>query len=443
MKVNSSIFRSNDIRGIYPQDLNEEVLEYLGRAFIAKRGVKNIVVGRDMRVSSPQLLEALVRGILKQGANVYNIGEVPTECVYFAVGKYGYAGIMITASHNPKEYNGLKVVGKGGDIVRGEDLLRMVQEGNFPSVLLRGKMYEVDIWQDYLDHIFSFVDVKNMKEMKVVVDASNGMAGKVIPQIATRLPIEIIPLNFELDGNFPAHAPNPLVEGATDQLQRKVLEEKADLGVIFDADADRIYFLDEMGDTKSGSETLLILAKYFLEKNPGMGITYNTVCSKAVAEFVAKWGGKPIRVPVGYANTREGLINHNGIMGGEFSGHYAFKDNFYSDSGFISFLVALEIISTSGKKVSELMAELSPYFRSPELNFEIQDKEKVLEQVKSRYTDGKQDFSDGVTVEYQDWWFNVRPSNTEPLLRLMLEADTKKLLEEKQKELVTLIKKEQ
>ncbi len=446
MKVNASIFKSRDIRGIYPKELNKEIAYKIGQGFVEYTGAKNIVVGQDMRLSSPALFEALIKGIIAQGADVYNIGQVATECLYFSVGHYGYeAGIMVTASHNPKEYNGFKMIKKGAeriDMVRGKDMIPMIEKDNFSEVEKKGDIKEKNIWPDYLNHIFSFIDIKKIKSFKVVIDAGNGMAGKVIPLISSKLPIEIISINFELDGNFPAHPSNVFEQGATDQISKLVKDEKADFGVIFDGDADRVYLIDELGNFIRGDITLLLLAKYLLEKNPGKGIAYNLICSKAIPEFIEKWGGKPIRTAVGVVEIRNGMLENDGIMGGELSGHYILKDNYYLDSGFIVFLTLLQIISDLDKKVSEITKELSPYAKGAEINFKVEDKEAVLNKVKEKYSDGKQDYLDGVTIEYDNWWFNVRSSQTEPLLRLTVEADNRELLEEKKKELTALVEKE-
>ena len=446
MKVNLSIFKFYDIRGIYPTEIDEEAAYKIGQGFVEYTNAKNILIGQDMRLSSPALFEALVRGITAQGSNVYNIGQVPVECLYFAVGYYGYeAGIMITASHNSKEYNGFKMVKKERDLIRvipGKEIGEIVEKEDFSKAEKSGDIKEKDIWQDYLNHIFSFVDVNKINSFKVVIDAGNGMAGKVVPLIEEKLPIKIIPLNFKLDGSFPAHPSNPLLEGVTDQISREVKKKKADFGFIFDGDADRIYLIDEKGDFIRADITLLLLAKYLLEKNPGKGVAYNVICSRAVPEFIKKWGGKPIRTKVGFVNVQKGIMENNGIMGGELSGHYSFKDNYYLDSGFIVFLILLQIISKTDRKVSEITKELSPYAKGAEINFEVKDKEAILNKVKEKYSDGKQDYLDGVTVEYDNWWFNVRSSQTEPLLRLTIEADTQELLKQKKKELTALIEKE-
>ncbi len=440
--IDQSIFKSYDVRGIYPNQLNEETAFAIGRAFIKHTSAKKVVVGYDARISSPDLFKALSRGIVSQGVDIYNIGQVPTECLYFAVGNYDFdAGIMITASHNPKEYNGFKIVNRDKDFIRiisGKDIEESVKQDDLKTEK-EGQVKEKSIWNDYLNHIFSFIDINRLKPFKIVIDASNGVIGNVILKVKDKLPIEIIELNFEPNGNFPNHSPNPLVEGSADQIKKEIKKHKADGGFIFDGDADRVYLVTEEGNFIKADITLTLLAKYFLQKNPGGGIAFHVTCSKSVSEFVKKWGGRPIRTKVGFINIQKGLIDNNGIMGGELSGHYCFKDNFYSDSGMVAFLTLLQIISQDGRKVSEIIKELSVYFKDPEINFEVKDKNSIMEKVKQKYSDGKQDFLDGVTVEYKDWWFNVRPSNTEPLLRLTIEANTEGLLEQKKKELSEFI----
>ncbi len=445
-KINLSIFKSRDIRGIYPSELNEEIAYKIGRAFVVKTRVKEVAIGRDMRLSSPALFQAFSKGVLDQGANVFDLGEVPVEYLYFMAGmRNGFeSGVMITASHNPKEHNGFKMVKKRRKIVeveRGKDLISIIKKNKFPEPKNEGKMESVEFSSEFIEHIFSFIDKNKIKPLKIAVDAGNGMAGKIIPLLAEKLPLEILPLNFILDGNFPAHASNPLVEGASDQVAKTVVEERADFGFMFDGDADRIFLIDESGNFIKGDTTLLLLAKYLLKKYPGKGIAYNLICSKATPEFIKKWGGKPLRTAVGVAEVRESMMKKDGIMGGELSGHYLFQDNFYLDSGFVVFLILLEIISESNKKVSELIKELSPYVKAAEINFKVCNKEKILKEIKKKYSDGKQDFLDGITVDYDNWWFNIRPSQTESLLRLTMEAQNQPLLEEKKKELIHLIEK--
>ncbi|MDO8486453.1 MAG: phosphomannomutase/phosphoglucomutase [Candidatus Staskawiczbacteria bacterium] len=448
--ADSTIFKSYDIRGIYPNELNEETAYKIGRSFVKYTKAKSVAIGQDARISSPALFNALSKGITAEGSNVYDLGQVPTECLYFSVGKYDFnSGIMITASHNPKEYNGFKMLKKEGnniEIIRGQDLQSLVESGfsgqpeDSQKNITKGTVNKKDIWQDYINHIVSFVNLDNLKPFKVVIDASNGVAGLAISKLGDKLPVKIFLLNYEPDGNFPNHSPNPLLTGSTDQIKREIGKEGADFGFIFDGDADRIFLVDENGWLVRADVTLLLLAKYFLQKNPRSAIAYNAICSKAVPEFIKKWGGKPVRTKVGFVNVRTGLLENDGVVGGELSGHYCFKDNYYLDSGMMGFLTLLQIISEQHKKVSELAQELSPYAKSSELNFKIDNKEEVLDKIKNKYTDGKQDYLDGITVEYDNWWFNVRASQTEPLLRLTIEADAKDLLEEKQKELSNFIK---
>ncbi len=441
MKINPIIFKSYDIRGIYPTDLNEDIAFRVGQAIVRYTKAEKVAVGRDMRLSSPMLFPALVNGILSQGASVVNFGEIPMECSYFAMGKYGYkAVVVITASHNPKEYNGFKMLKGGVDVIRGKDMEELVTKGDFPLVAKKkNDIEDFDILQEYLDFVFQFIDVSRIKSRKIVIDAGNGMAGKMIPLLQDKIPVEIIPLNFTLDGNFPAHPSNPLEKGATDQLSKEVLKRNADVGFIFDGDADRIFLVDEKGQFVRGDITLLLLAKHFLQKTPGAAIAYNAICSKAVPLFIKKWGGKPIRTAVGAVNIKKAMLQEKGLMGGEVSGHYNFKDNFYSDSGALAFLALLEMLSINERKLSEMVKEISPYAKSAEINFEIQDKQGLLEKVKQHFLDAKQDYLDGVTVEYKDWWFNVRPSNTEPLVRLTIEANTPEILSQKQKDLIDFI----
>ncbi len=448
--INKSIFKSYDIRGIYPTELNEDVAYKIGRAFVKYTGSKNVVVGYDARLSCLSLLKALASGILAEGAQITSIGQLPTEALYFALANYNFdSGIMITASHNPKDYNGFKMIkndGKDLTIIRGVDLLSLIEDGE-SIISSELEITKLDVLGDYINYVFKYFDITKIKPFKVVIDASNGVAGLVISKIKDKLPIEIIDLNFEPDGNFPNHAPNPLEPGSSNQIEKEIKKQKADFGFMFDGDADRIFLVDEEGKLVPADIVLLLLAKYFLLKIPGAGIAYNAICSKVVPEFIKKWGGIPIRTKVGFVNVREGLIKNNGVMGGELSGHYCFKDYFYMDSGMMAFLILLQVISedpsTNGsgqvRKVSEIIKELSIYFKSAELNFEIEDKDKVLEKIKEKYIDGKQDFLDGITVEYKNWWFNVRPSNTEPLLRLTIEADTESMLESKKKELSEFI----
>ncbi|MCX6722368.1 MAG: phosphomannomutase/phosphoglucomutase [Candidatus Staskawiczbacteria bacterium] len=448
MKINQTIFKPYDIRGVYPSELNEDAAYLVGRAFAKHSGAKKITVGTDMRLSSPALKKALIRGITDEGVNVKDIGLVPIDAIYFSVGKLGdEAGIMITASHNPPEYNGLKMMLKGMEWVKTSDLLEEIEKmpkeisekKGLPAQV--GEVEKEDITSKYIAHVLSFVDVDKIKPFKVVADAGNGMAGKIMPVLTESLPVNLIPLNFKLDGSFPAHPSNPLLPERQKQICAAVVKEKADFGVIFDGDTDRLFFVDEKGEFIPADITLLLLAKLFLEKEPGAGVVYNLLCSKIVPEKVKEWGGRPLRSKVGYVNISLVMKEQKGIIGGEISAHYSFRDNGYSDSGFIAFVILLQLLSSYNQPLSEVVKPFYKYFKSAESNFTVNNKEEIIEKIKEKYVDGKQDFLDGITVEYKDWWFNVRGSNTEPLLRLTIEADTQKLLSSKQKELTKLISK--
>jgi len=438
--ISEKIFKAYDIRGVYPTELNEKTAYVIGRAFARACNAISTVVGSDMRLSGPQLKAELIRGITDEGVDVIDIGLVSIDTVYAAVGVFGYeSGIMITASHNPKEYNGFKMVAKGMHWIRGIDIKDKVM--NLPKSLpeKKGTVTVENILPRFINHVLSFVNLGKIKPFKVVVDAGNGMAGKIVPLLAEHLPIQIIPLNFELDGNFPAHPSNPLLPESQVQIKEVILKEKADFGVIFDGDTDRLFFIDEHGTFIRADITLLLLAKLFLEREPGKGVAYNLICSKIVPEMIYKWGGKPIRTIVGFVNVSNGLKENNGIVGGELSAHYCFRDNAYADSGFIAWLILLELLSKDGRPLSAIVMPFYKYVKNPELNITVDDPEEKLVKVKEAFYDGKQDLSDGVTVEYDNWWFNVRPSNTEPLLRITVEAETEEMLEEKTEQILKVI----
>lgn len=440
MAVNPVIFKSYDVRGIYPTELNEEAAYAIGRAFARKSKASAIVVGSDMRISSPVLKKKLIEGIVDEGVNVLDIGLVPIDAVYFAVGKLNHeAGIMVTASHNPKEYNGFKMVMKNMEWVRGEELRSDVLSLPDEIKSLKGTVKELDVYPEYIKHILTFTDLQNVQPYKVVIDAGNGMAGHVIPMLQQHLPIKVIPLNFELDGNFPAHPSNPLMPESQVQISNAVKENNADFGVIFDGDTDRLFFVDEKGTFIRADYSLLVMAKEFLKHEPNKGIVYNVICSKIVPEKISEWGGVPIRSKVGFINISTAMRENNGIMGGELSAHYSFRDNAYADSGFIAFIILLRLISEDGRKLSEIISEFEKYYKSPEINLEISDRDAVIDAVKKKYSQGSIDELDGLTVEYGNWWFNVRPSNTEPLLRVTVEAESKELLDLQQKELTEFI----
>lgn len=442
-QINLNIFHEYDIRGIYPTDFNREAAYQIGRVFVNYTKAKKILVGRDVRLSGQEIFDGLTQGLTAQGADVFDAGLVPIDFVYSMTVKNNYeAGIMITASHNPKEYNGLKMFKYSGkpwiDWINGEEIKEIIDQQTILAKQ-KGKIEKVDHWQQYLDHIFSFVEKNKIKPLKIVVDAGNSVAAKVVSLIKKYLPCQIIDRFFELDGNFPNRSPNPMDEEVFKNLGKEVVKQKADLGVAFDGDTDRIVLVDEKGEALLGDLQLLLLAKKMLEKYPGAGIVYNLMMSKAVPEFIKKMGGQPIRSRVGFCFIMKNMIEKNGVMGGELSCHFSFRDNFYTDSGFIAFLIFLEIISQANQPLSELVKEYKIYHKIYEPTIKITDKEKTFNLLKEKYKDGKIDELDGITIEYPDWWFNLRPSNTEPVVRLTVEAKTKKLLEKKLEEIKELI----
>ncbi|MFH2136094.1 MAG: phosphomannomutase/phosphoglucomutase [Patescibacteria group bacterium] len=449
MSINSSIFKAYDIRGIYPRDLNEEVVHQIGRAAVVLTGAKTVVLGRDARVSSDSLFEALARGITEQGADVVDIGQATTPILNFAVAEYfeHEAGIMVTASHNPKEYNGLKLC-YGNALPIGEntgmaDLKKMVVEGNFPTAPTAGKIVKKEILDAYVEKVLSLVDVEEIKPLKVVVDTANAVGAIPLPEFFKKIPCQLIPLYFELDGSFPNHEANPLKEETLEDLKKKVLEEKADLGVAIDGDADRIGFVDEKGNVVRADLILTLIAEELLREKPGELILYDVRGSRVVREVVEAAGGRAEMCRVGHALIKKQMLDKGAFFAGEFSSHFYYRDFYNVESGDLTMLKLLEIISQSGKSFSEIVAPLLRYYHSGEINFEVSDKEGKMKELEEKYGASASEIShlDGIRLDFSDWWFNVRPSNTEPLLRLNLEAKTKELMEEKKKELTGIISK--
>jgi phosphomannomutase len=445
-EMDESIFKSYDIRGIYPQQLNEDIAYKLGRALVEYLKPQTIAVGRDVRLSSESLARAIIKGIIEEGAEVIDIGLCSTDGLYFAVGNFKYdGGVMITASHNPPEYNGMKVCKKDAVPLSGQEGLNKIKElvlkKNFPTVKKAGKITRRDIDQDYTSHVLSFVDKGKLKPFKIVIDAGNGIAGKIAPQVFRELPCKVIPLFFDLDGTFPNHLPNPIVPENTVSLRDEILKQKADLGAIFDGDADRMFLMDEKGKLLGGDMVTALVAKNLLKKEKGATILYNLVCSKTVPEIIQKSGGRGIRTRVGHALIKPLMKKYNAIFGGEHSGHFYFRNNWFADSGLIALLVCLELISEENKPLSTLLASIDHYFRSGEINSQVVDIPGKLKEVEKRYAgSGKIDHLDGLTIEFDTWWLSLRPSNTEPLLRLNIEATSEELLGQKKKEMLELIR---
>jgi len=444
-KFDPSIFKAYDIRGIYPTQLGEETAYLVGKALVEYLKPKNIAVGRDMRLSSPVLFESITRGILETGADVIDIGLCSTDELYFAVGKFGYAaGVMITASHNPKEYNGFKICRKEAVPLSGDselnEIRQIITSGKFSAPFKKGSLIKKDVSDDYIRHILSFVDVKKIKPFKIVIDAGNGMAGLLVPKLFEKLPGQLIPMFFELDGSFPNHPASPIEPENLKFLQEKVIQEKAFLGAAFDGDADRVFFVDEKAQMLGGDIVTALVAKNILKKEKNATILYNIICSRTVPRVIQENGGKAIKTRVGHALIKPLMKQYNAVFGGEHSGHFYYKDNFYADSALITLVVFWELLSEENKKVSELVAEIDRYFRSGEINSTVEDIPKKLKAIEKVYSKGKIDHLDGLTVEFDDWWFNLRPSNTEPLLRLNVEADSPELLQQETKKLLGLIR---
>lgn len=445
LNINPSIFKAYDIRGIYPNELNNDVAYLIGKAFVRYLNPRMVVIGRDMRLSSDALFKSLARGITEAGADAIDIGLCTSDALYFTVGKFGYDfGAMITASHNPPEYNGIKMCREEAVPLSGKEGIEQIKEiilkRDFSNPEKKGEVRNQDIQPDYIQHLLSFIEPQKIKPFKIVADAGNGIAGKVLPDFFSHLPCKLIPMFFELDGSFPNHVPNPMIPENMVPLRKRILEEKADFGVAFDGDADRMFLVDEKGVTLGGDMVAALVAKRLLQKEKGATILYNVPCSRTVREVIQQNGGIPIRTPVGHALIKPLMKKYNATFGGEHSGHFYFRKNYFADSGMIALSVCLELLSEEDKPLSQLVSSIDHYFRTGEINSRVDDIPKKLRTIESYYKDAKIDHLDGITIEYPDWWFNLRPSNTEPLLRLNLEANTRELLEQKKSEVLNLIR---
>ena len=445
--VDPTIFSAYDVRGIYGETLTDAVAYRIGRAAAQYLNVPEIAVGRDMRLSSPQLAAAILQGITDQGVNVVDLGMTTTDGLYFAVGKFNYpAGVMITASHNPGKYNGMKFCRAQAFPISLETGLAEIRDlavsGHFTEPATHGKITKRDITDDYINHVLTFVDVSKIKPLKVVIDAGNGMAGLVLPRVFQRLPCELVPLYFELDGSFPHHPASPIEPENMVDVQQKVREVHADLGGAFDGDADRMFPVDEHGNLVDGSMVTAAMAQSLLRKHPGSTILYNLIVSKSVPALINKSGGKAVRTRVGHSYIKAEMRKLDAIFGGEHSGHFYFRDNWFADSGLIAFLILLELISVEDKPLSEILKPLDQGVRSGEINSTVNDVQGKLQALEDRFGKDAQsvDKLDGITIDYGNWWFNVRPSNTEPLLRLNLEANSRELMEQKRDEVLAFIR---
>ncbi|HVF54353.1 MAG TPA: phosphomannomutase/phosphoglucomutase [Actinomycetota bacterium] len=437
------IFKAYDVRGVYPTELDEGIARRIGGAFAAWTGAPAIVVGRDMRTSSPSLAEAFIEGALEAGASVTDVGEVSTDALYFASGKLKMPGAMFTASHNPSQYNGLKLCREEAAPIGEDSGLREIAAATEVSrepAPTPGTRTQLDVLADYAAHCLTFIDVDRLKPLKVAIDAGNGMAGATVPRVFEDLPLEIVPLYFELDGTFPNHPANPIEPANLVDLQKAVIDHGCDLGIAFDGDADRMFLVDDRTRLVAGSTTTAMVAERLLKKTPGETVIYNLICSWTVPEVIRENGGMPVRTRVGHSFIKEVMAETKAIFGGEHSGHYYFRDNYRADSGMIAALVVLEALSDAGAPLSELTKPFERYSASGEINSVVKDQGGTLQTLAKIYRDGTQDTTDGLTVEFDDWWFNCRPSNTEPLLRLNLEARTDEMMAQRRDEVLATIR---
>jgi len=446
--LDPTAFKAYDIRGVYPTQLDEEGGRAIGRAYVEQFEPKQIAVGRDMRISSPAVAEATIRGAAEGGAGVVDIGLVGTEMLYFAVGELGLdGGIQVTASHNPKEYTGMKIVRRGALPVGGDSGLLEIRDralGGFDTSggQAPGRVRKEDVLPAYVDKVLSFIDPDLVGTLRIVIDAANGMAGVMLAPVLERLPIDAARYFFEPDGNFPNHQPNPLLPENREFIVAKVLEASAQLGVAFDGDADRCFFVDDTGEFVPGDFVTALLAESILEKHPGAKIIYDVRASWSVPETIERAGGIPLINRVGHAFIKQRMREEGAVFGGEVSGHYYFRDFSQADSGVIPFLLMLELISKRGRSLSELLRPYHErYFLTGELNTPVSDVAVKLQELKERFgREGKVSHLDGISVEAEDWHLNVRPSNTEPLLRLNLEARSRELMEHKRDEVLEVIR---
>ncbi|HEY1331345.1 MAG TPA: phosphomannomutase/phosphoglucomutase [Actinomycetota bacterium] len=438
------IFKAYDVRGIYPDEFDEDAAYRIGRAFGPWSGAERVVLGRDCRLSSPALAEAFTRGLTDEGVGVVDIDLATTDMVYFASGRLSLPGAMFTASHNPPSYNGLKLCRAGAAPV-GQDtglaeIRGLAAEANGARAGGSGGVEHRDMRPDYLDHLLSFVDLETFRPLTVAADAANGMAGLVVPSLFDRLPATLVPLYMDLDGTFPNHPADPIQPENQADLRRTVLEHHADVGLAFDGDADRVFLVDEQAQDVSGSIVTALVAQAMLERFPGSQIVYNLICSWTVPEVIRENGGIPVRTRVGHSFIKQVMADTGAVFGGEHSGHYYFRDHYRADSGLVASMVVLDQLSKADVPLSELLAPFRRYAASGEINSEVHDQQGTIDTLAAAYGDGRQDRLDGLTVEYEDWWFNVRASNTEPLLRLNVEARTPELLQDKTSEVLSRIR---
>jgi phosphomannomutase len=438
------IFKAYDVRGVVPDELDATIARRVGAAFASWSEAAQILVGRDARPSSPELAAALIEGATSLGTDVVDLGLASTDLLYFASGSLGRPAVMITASHNPKEYNGLKFCLAGARPV-GEDtglgeIRALAEKGDEILGDGGGLVTRRDLLDGYVEHVLRFVDVGRMRPLSVVADTANGMGGLIVPAVMARLPVELHHLYAELDGTFPNHPADPIDPENQRDLKAAVLERRADVGMAFDGDADRVFLVDERAEDVSGSTLTALVAAALLDRTPGARVVHNLICSRTVPEVIREHGGEPVRTRVGHSFIKQVMAETGAIFGGEHSGHYYFRDNYGADSGLIAAVIALAELSAADRPLSELLRPYDRYADSGEINTRVADPRATIERVAAAFPAGRQDRLDGLTVEFDDWWCNVRPSNTEPLLRLNVEAITPDLLETRTRETLAVIR---
>lgn len=445
MDFDRSIFKAYDIRGTVPDQLTADIAYRIGNSLAGRLKPTSLAVGRDMRESSEEMFDALTAGILDRGVDVVDLGMISTDALYFAVGRFGYdGGVMITASHNPRNYNGFKVCRKNAVPLSGAEGLDVVADDvagdRTEKSSVRGSIARKDIGRDFAEHVLSFIDPTAIKPFSLAIDAGNGMAGMTLQPVFEKLPCRITPLYYEPDGTFPNHVPNPIEPKNLVDLQAAMAAKGCDLGVAFDGDADRMFLLKKDGTPLGGDMVTALVADNILSRSPGETILYNLICSRAVPELILRRGGIPVRTRVGHAIIKPLMKKHNAIFGGEHSGHFYFRDNWFADSGLIALMVCLELLSKSDRELDAILAEIDPYVRSGEINSRVESIDDKIDEVAAAFADGEADRLDGLTVQFRHWWFNLRPSNTEPLLRLNVEADSTERLDENVRKLLEIIR---
>lgn len=445
MRVDPSVFKAYDIRGIYPEQLNEETARAIGRAFVTYLNPREVVVGRDMRLSSPAMHASLVAGLTQQGADVIDIGMVSTDQYYYACATLDRPGLMVTASHNPPQYSGFKMVRKMPYLLSGDegiqDLRRIVEADGSPSSGRTGAVRERDLSEGFTEKVVGLIDPAQLAPLKVVADTGNGMVGPVLKRVYERLPVELTGMYLDPDGSLPNHGLDPMKEENRAALQERVIAEGADVGFAFDGDGDRFFAIDDRGRFVPGDFLTALMGTYLLEREKGATIIYDVRCSWAVPELIQTAGGIALIERVGHSFIKPRMFEEGGIFGGELSGHYYFRDFFGADSGIVPSLIILEMLSRKGVKLSLLLEPLEQqYFLSGEINTEVEDPAGRIQAVEESYSNGKVEHVDGVSVSYEDWHFNVRASNTEPLFRLNLEGRSRQLMEEKTDEVLGVIR---